>query len=90
MKRENYLVDIRNKEKRQKFIENLEMDGYTVDEEIFSKDSIICNIFPIIVETKNKKISMIGNTTTAAAAASSNKLISQEEFEKYVIINADK
>ena len=80
--REQQGVDIRNKEERQKFIEKLENKGYIVDETIFSRNYIISGIFPIIVNLKNKKISMMGNVTTSACAVQSKVLISQEEFWK--------
>lgn len=78
--REQQGVDIRNKEERQKFIENLENKGYIVDETLFSRNDIISGIFPITVDLKNKKISMMGNVTTSACAVQSKVLISQEEF----------
>ena len=77
-------VDIRNKEERQKFIERLENKGYIVDETIFNKEDIISGIFPIIVDLKNKKISMMGNVTTSACAVQSKVLISPEEFWKSI------
>ena len=80
--REQQGVDIRNKEERQKFIDKLENKGYIVDETLFSRNDIISGIFPIIVDLKNKKISMMGNVTTSACAVQSKVLISQEEFWK--------
>lgn len=80
--REQQFVDIRNKEERQKFIEKLETNGYEIDTTIFSRNDILCGIFPIVVNINNKKISMLGNVTTAAAAVSSGVLITKEEFEK--------
>lgn len=82
--REQQGVDIRNKEERQKFIERLENKGYIVDETIFNKEDIISGIFPIIVDLKNKKISMMGNVTTSACAVQSKVLISPEEFWKSI------
>lgn len=86
--REQQFVDIGNKEERQKFIEKLETNGYEIDTTIFSKDDIICGIFPIVVNLNNKKISMLGNVTTAAAAVSSGVLITQAEFEKNINLNS--
>ena len=83
--REEYYVDIRNKEERQKFIEELESNGYIIDNTIFSREDIICKVFPIIVDKNNKKISTMGNTTTAAGAASCGLLISKEECLKMIL-----
>ena len=80
MKEEKY-VDIRNKEERKDFIENLETKGYIIDKIFFNRDDIIGGIFPLVVDLTNKKINMMGNVTTSAAAVSSGVLISKEQFE---------
>ena len=78
---EEKYVDIRNKEERKDFIENLETKGYIIDKTFFNRDDIIGGIFPLVVDLTNKKINMIGNVTTSAAAVSSGVLISKEQFE---------
>ena len=78
---EEKYVDIRNKEERKDFIENLETKGYIIDKTFFNRDDIIGGIFPLVVDLTNKKINMMGNVTTSAAAISSGVLISKEQFE---------
>ena len=85
--RERQCVNVQGKIERQKFIEMLESKGYTIDDTIFSRNKIICNIFPIIVDIKNKKISMMGNITTSAAAVSCGIVMSKKEFE--ILMNYD-
>ena len=78
---EEKYVDIRNKEERKDFIENLETKGYIIDKTFFNRDDIIGGIFPLVVDLTNKKINMMENVTTSAAAVSSGVLISKEQFE---------
>ena len=78
---EEKCVDVRNKEERKDFIENLETKGYIIDKTVFNRDDIIGDIFPLVVDLTNKKINMMGNVTTSAAAVSSGVLISKEQFE---------
>lgn len=78
---EEQYVDIRNKEERKDFIENLETKGYIIDKTFFNRNNIIGGIFPLVINLTNKKINMMGNVTTSAAAISSGVLISKEQFE---------
>ena len=82
---EEQYVDIRNKEERKDFIENLETKGYKIDKIFFDRNNIINGIFPLIIDLTNKKINMMGNVTTSAAAISSGVLISNE-IEIYNIV----
>ena len=52
---EEKYVDIRNKEERKDFIENLETKGYIIDKTFFNRDDIIGGIFPLVVDLTNKK-----------------------------------
>ena len=78
---EEQYVDIRNKEERKDFIENLETKGYIIYKTFFNRNNIIGGIFPLVINLTNKKINMMGNVTTSAAAISSGVLISKEQFE---------
>ena len=53
---EEKYVDIRNKEERKDFIENLETKGYIIDKTFFNKNDIIGGIFPLVIDLTNKKI----------------------------------
>lgn len=86
---EEQYVDIRNKEERKDFIENLETKGYKIDKTFFDRNNIISGIFPLAIDLTNKKINMMGNVTTSAAAISSGVLISKEQF-KLLLKSKDK
>ena len=51
---EEKYVDIRNKEERKDFIENLETKGYIIDKTFFNRDDIIGGIFPLVVDLTSK------------------------------------
>ena len=86
---EEQYVDIRNKEERKDFIENLETKGYKIDKTFFDRNNIISGIFPLAIDLTNKKINMMGNVTTSAAAISRGVLISKEQF-KLLLKSKDK
>lgn len=77
---EEKYVDIRNKEERKDFIENLETKGYIIDKTFFNRNDIIGGIFPLVIDLTNKKINMMGNVTTSAVAVSSGVLINKEQL----------
>ena len=52
---EEQYVDIRNKEERKDFIENLETKGYKIDKTFFDRNNIISGIFPLAIDLTNKK-----------------------------------
>lgn len=75
--KEQHLIDIRNRKERLGFIEFLEDNRYTLQED---KINIVNSIFPIVINLKNKTIANMGNITCSAGAKTQNILESEQEF----------
>ena len=75
--KEQHLIDIRNRKERLGFIEFLEDNRYTLQED---KINIVNSIFPIVINLKNKTIANMGNITCSATAKTQNILESEQEF----------
>ena len=76
-------IDCRDNDKRLQLIEFLETKGYNVViDNITNRDILIESKFPILVDSKNKTITMYHTVTSAAAAAGSGMLLSIEDFYK--------
>ena len=61
-----YLIDVPRREKREEFVKLLEGKRYKIVQ--FSREEILSNIFPLVIDSNKKTICMMGNVTTAAAA----------------------
>ena len=78
-------VRTNNPKSREKLIEFIEKEGFSVDEEYGdTKQSILELVYPIKVNFRKKTYGVIHNTTCAAAAVSSGVVIGEDEFyERY-------
>ena len=76
-------VGAKGREERQKLIIFLEDNGFRLDaDECRSKEEILDDFLPIIVNVEEKNYRMIGNVTCAAAAVQGGGVKTAEEFYK--------
>jgi hypothetical protein len=76
-------IDCREKDKRIELIEFLENNGYiVVNDDVTDREQLIESKFPILINSKEKTITMYHTITASAAAAGSGILISLDDFYK--------
>ena len=76
-----FYVNLRGSEKRKKFVDILEKNGFECEEDtITTRESTIASKFPITVNFDRRHYGHIHNTICASGAASSNRMYSPDVF----------